>query len=416
MTCRPYVEWRDGSFGGEKYHNSTYPTYEASQMILQMLQGKDVKLKSLLNSVNKLENAVHNTGFFFNKFLGDKDAFNIGTTGHRDFKSACEHWLVTAPFYAMFYTNYVNEPHRVAKGHDKLIAHLYEQVKRHHREDTKMRDNIAEFLAFSYKEGTLKANIQGNTTIAPHEHFYTEQLERDYRMHKEGMCGYDQCTSSECKQSAILIAMGIDETVLAKLLDHLSEYMNWPAFSFHQEPDSLETVEDVILSKGNRAPSQTAFREKERKITAPEMSVVRIGEKNGWDFDAWSLQVNNSDSKTIYIDHVLKGWWDEITDTVTELESEPTIQQYDAWKNPEPWIGDRLMDEVRGLDKILSEEGEFTFYSRYWSPSYDAYKDPIGLIKSMLVAHDGRHEYNTHSLLRELYEAGKVNEINGEIK
>jgi len=414
------TEWRDGSFGGEKYYNSTYPTRDASYMILQMLQGKEVKLQTLLNSVNQLENAVHNTGFFFNKFLGDKSAFDIGTGGHGEFASACEHWLVTAPFYALFYTNYVNEPHRVAEGHDKLIKHLYAQANRREKMNgtnhVKMREQIPAFLAIADDEGTLKENIE-IVGLQEHEHFYTEQILAGFNMHKKGMCGFTECTVGECKQAAILIEMGIDENVLHILLDQLNEFMECPTLSFPQVPDTLEKVTEILTTQGSRSLEATAFTKAERDVNNPEVEVIeiRLGKNIVHPKMIWTIQCNTSDIKWVYIDHLLHDWWDEICTTIEELGEEGMIAQYEAWRNPTEWIGEDIMDEVEALSEILRDIGQYSIYSRYWSTSTYAFQTPMGIIKSMMVAHEGRYHYTAHSLLKELHEAGKINENKGEI-
>ena len=65
---------------------------------------------------------------------------------------------------------------------------------------------------------------------------------------------------------------------------------------------------------------------------------------------------------------------------------------------------------------MLKGMGDYQFYSRYWSVSTPQYCTPLGLLKSMIASHDGRYNYNTHSLLKQMHEAGKINENNGEIK
>jgi hypothetical protein len=404
------VEWCDGSFGGSKYYNSTYPTRDASSLILQMLQGKDVDIKSMLNSVNKLENAVHNTGFFFNKFLGDKDAFDIGTTGHRDFSAASEHWIVTAPFYALFYTNYVDEPHRVAKGHDKLVIHLMKMARE--RCNTSMVDEMPKFLSLADKWGTLKDDIH-SACLKHHEHFFIEQLTADYTMHQTGLCGFDECKSAECQRMSALVKMGIDLDTLNKLLEVLNQFMGCQSMSFPHEPDSLEMVTDALTAQGSRAVTQTAFTETTRKVDTPEVSVTKIFDR------VFLIQPNNSDISHVYMDWKLKEWWDEIEDVVAELEECSPMEQYDAWKHPADWIGEDIIDETEALLKVfieISKESPFKLYSRYWNTASSLYDEPINIIRAMMTCHEGRYHYNTHSLLQAIYEAGKINEIKGEIK
>jgi len=402
------TEWCDGSFGGEKYYNSTYPTRDASSLILSLLQGGAPRITSLLNSVNNLESAVHNTGFFFNKFLGDKSAFDIGTGGHGEFASACEHWLVTAPFYALFYTNYVNEPHRVAKGHEKLIQHLTKMEKQ--KVNQSMIEEMPKFLSIANWDGTLKKDIH-TMTLKHHEHFFVEQLKADFRMHKKGLCGYEECNSGECKKTAALVKMGIDEHELNILLQELNKFMNQTPFSFAGAPQSIEDVTEGLTAQGSRAVKQTAFTETTRTVETPDVIVTKMP-----GFDAYLIEPTNSPLAHLYIDEVLKTWWDIIEELVSELGDEDMTTQYYAWRDPELWIPNIMEDAYDLEDKMLKvfAEKPYKIYSQSWATTHGDFGTPIHLIKSMMVAHEGRYNYDTHSLLLALHEAGKLNE--GEIE
>ena len=99
------------------------------------------------------------------------------------------------------------------------------------------------------------------------------------------------------------------------------------------------------------------------------------------------------------------------------MGEEDGVAQYSAWDDPEGWVGEDLMAEVRLLENILLEIPEgHRFYSRLWATQVEQFQTPLGLIKSMIVAHEGRYNYNTHSLLKQMHEAGKINENKGEIK
>ena len=412
------VEWCDGSFGGQKYYNSTYPTRDASSLILKLLQGRDVDLKSILASVNKLENAVHNTGFFFNKFLGDKGAFDIGTSGHRDFSSASEHWLVTAPFYALFYINYVDEPHRVAKGHDKLVVHLMQMVVGR-KVNQDMVDEMPKFLSLANWQDTLKEDIK-KRGLGHHEHFFVEQLEADYTMHKTGLCGFDECKSAECQRTSALVKMGIDLDTLNKLMGELKKFMTSSPFSFPHKPDTLEMVTDALTAQGGRAVSQTAFTKTTRKVETPEVTVTKLSD----DFEAYLIEPNNSEVGFVYIDPILRDWWYDVEDVVAELQECSPIDQYYAWRNPEEWVGENIMDEVKKLEEIILNKlgyigdghSSIKLYSRYWNTSHHGFSTPTKIMQCMMVGHEGRYHYNTHSLLQKLHGAGKINETKGEIK
>ena len=91
------------------------------------------------------------------------------------------------------------------------------------------------------------------------------------------------------------------------------------------------------------------------------------------------------------------------------------LNQYDSWKDPTKWVGDDIISEATMLSKLLTKEVPYTIYSRHWNPSHEAFKTPLGIIQSMIVSHNGRYNYTTHSLLKELHEAGKINENKGEI-
>ena len=402
------VEWCDGSFGGAKYYNSTYPTRDASGLILKLLQGEDVNIKSMINSVNKLENAVHNTGFFFNKFLGDKTAFDVGTTGHSDFTTACEHWLVTAPFYALFYTNYVNESHRVAKGHEKLIQHLTQTQR--HKVNQDMIHEMPKYLSLANWDGTLREDINKHG-LGHHEHFFVEQLKADFKMHKSGLCGFDECNSPECVQTAMLVKMGIDLEVLNKLLVVLNKYMSASSFSLSHKMDTLAFVTDELTTQGSRAINQTIFTMTVRKVETPEVTVTKIFDK------VYMIEPNNSEFAHVYMDFKLKEWWEEVEDVMGELDGCDPHQQYDAWRDPTPWVGDCMIDEAKELEKILNGiDKPWKAFSRYWNTSHSGFSTPTKIIQSMMISHEGRYHYNTHSLLHNLHEAGKINELIGEIE
>ena len=77
--------WSSG-FGGIKYGESCQKARDVAEAIQVLLDAKDASedenwqmMKDILGAVNICENAVHNNGFFLNKFL-EKRAFDIGTS------------------------------------------------------------------------------------------------------------------------------------------------------------------------------------------------------------------------------------------------------------------------------------------------------------------------------------------------
>ena len=156
---------------------------------------------------------------------------------------------------------------------------------------------------------------------------------------------------------------------------------------------------------------QTAFTETTRTVETPEVTVTKIP-----GYEAYLIQPNNSSICYCYIDYVLQEWWGEISEIVAEIEEEDMVTQYYAWREPERWIPDTMMSAI-GLEEALKSihmETPLKFHSNLWATTHSEFDTPTKIIKAMMVSHDGRYNYNTHSLLQALHEAGKLDE--GEIK
>ena len=76
-----------------------------------------------------------------------------------------------------------------------------------------------------------------------------------------------------------------------------------------------------------------------------------------------------------------------------------------------------MMDGAKELEKILNDiDKPWKAFSRYWNTSHDGFSTHTKIIQAMMISHEGRYHYNTHSLLQKLHEAGKINELIGEIE
>jgi len=408
-------QWHSNSYGGDKYFSSVNPTVKVTELVKKLMNGKNVPLSRILSQVNKLENAVHNTGFFFNKFLGDKDAFDIGTLGHNNFQSASEHWLVTAPFYAMFYTNYVNEPERVAKGHDKLIQHLQNAANR-----VKESNRDCDFKTFSAEEiyGMSKPSDSNQPLTESWDNLDVSDEDRDlfgiplnngYTMHVEGICGLDQCERQDCQNYFATKEMGLTSEEAAMVSMALSTYMsNW---TIQVDPEHIPTVaqiESEITGMSTRAPEQTIFEEKERLVKHGEMKVSK--------YTGGSLLFHHDDdtgNMHLWIDKMLARWQISISLVSQDFNTSTAI---DAWNNCDKYYP-KIYAKADELDKaaaIWEEDSNMFMHSHMFNTRrlYSKGKEKwaktgdSGFFKEVLQRMSGSNligHRDTNTLLKELH-------------
>ena len=426
-----YARWAGGSFGGTKYLQSTKPTVMASYCIKALLRGEDIDLETVLNEVNKLENAVHNTGFFFNKFLGDKTAFDIGTGGHSSLQYAPEHWLATAPFYALFYTNYVNEPHRVAKGHDALVARLLSNERE--VGDTSLRDVVERAVLFARSpRGVLVEDIE-TEGFDKYKGLY-DKVQKDTTMHltEHGPCGFPACGLDVCKSAIEIIEMGFSKEVRDKVLKALESYVTSIHFNLqHIEHKDITEVLDVFHSEGTRAPSQTVFIEAERKMVANEVTTEKVYLCEGIygiDEGPFAWIIRTGDREYIHFDHLIERWVIHLQndDVQNWLRNNSTYsEQYHAWRDPAQFIRDfvwedvglgeeeavSICDQVETIDDLIREHS-YSTHSQLYSPL--SKMKAIEIIQALISSAIG-HKPTSRELLIEFNSEGRITK-DGEIQ
>ena len=416
-----WCEWSSGSYGGQKYFMSTNPTSVVTKIVKRLLDGENIRLQTILNQVNKLENAVHNTGFFFNKFLDNKDAFDIGTGGHRDFASACEHWIVTAPFYATFYTKYVNEPHRIASGHDKLVNHLYKQVSAHQRVQSNFGTGTKEFNTARLLK--LSRTDTGDNAYTPlvdtwenydtpeeHRKLFKAPIESGCTLHTVGVCGVSGCTNADCKNYFMMESLGLNKTEVKKLRNMLTNFVNdwviYPDQSLH----TSETMAAQILQNSVRDPTQTMFEETERKVEKPEITVESLA-------DGVYMYTDDDGNKHLWYDEKLKEWWGEIEDTLESLSITDALL---AWNNPASAFP-KISKEANVLDKNLiaylkniygakKKQPKILVQSSLFTEPHPLKRPFQDAIKKLMCNHYAKN-YNVHKLLELLSTEGSIKDL-----
>ena len=411
-------EWNSSSYGGKKYYLATEPTVHVTRLIKKLMNGQDVPLSKILAQVNKLENAVHNTGFFFNKFLGDKDAFDIGTTGHMGFASACEHWIITAPFYALFYTNYVNEPDRVAKGHDKLVQHLHNRLEKNTTRCDFKTFSSSDIYSMSEPTNTTLVDLWDAWGVGESDrNLFIRPLSDGSTLHVEGVCGLSACERTVCQNYHIMKVMGLSDENSKVISTGLEKYLS--EWSIQFTPDHIptaSTIEAHINGMGTRSPEQTMFDEKDREIVSTEMEV------ESWIHGLKIFKI--SGTSHLWIDKMLGRWLKKINDKCTEWDANGThiSSTIDAWNNPEKYfpLVYEIADKLDNMSIIWGDDSKFILHSHLfnirglrssgkteWETNGDA--NTFKEILSRMLGHHLVGRGNTHQLLQQLHtETGNV--------
>ncbi len=209
----------------------------------------DVDVNVLLGKVNALENAVHNTGAFFNKFVRDKYWFDMATAGgHSTLDKVAWQYHVAAAYHTRFYDRILEESWVCYEGykdtHEKIL-------------NTKNTCEIDEEDAFEYRQimavlesygqDTMNALEEGDVVVplveylrdspeldAVHMEKITNALQvycvesQTYcedcdsydcgcyssstkQYHKEGTCGFMACPNAACQQIAFSASFGVQK-------------------------------------------------------------------------------------------------------------------------------------------------------------------------------------------------------------
>lgn len=233
---RLFVEckWGGGSYGGKNYSESVEKGTVAAKAMLDFIQG-DGSLVDVLDAVNILENAVHNCSFFFNKFIHDKQYFNIGTSHHKNFEFIERQFHIAAAFHYRFYRKIVKEPHVVWNGYSRIHRTSLLGYKSVETLDTPMGEimtdiantsshqNLAQ-LIYDYPvlETYLKAFMREMNSA------YCEDCDshecgcvegNDIEFHHHGTCGLEICNVSSCINYSLANKYDLTPADLAPLID-----------------------------------------------------------------------------------------------------------------------------------------------------------------------------------------------------
>jgi hypothetical protein len=121
-TSKQYYGGWSGGYGGAKYKKSVDNTLKLAQAIKRYLKKPTEQLMlDVIGEANMCENNIHNTGFFFNKFLS-KTALDWGTN------AGCIE-LNPHDFFRVYYAAYDAYQHRDAVHESEDVTHIFKYVQ-----------------------------------------------------------------------------------------------------------------------------------------------------------------------------------------------------------------------------------------------------------------------------------------------
>tara|TARA_Y100000766_G_scaffold135314_1_gene116545 strand:- start:482 stop:2881 length:2400 start_codon:yes stop_codon:yes gene_type:complete len=121
-TSKQYYGGWSGGYGGAKYKKSVDNTLKLAQAIKRYLKKPtEQQMLDVIGEANMCENNIHNTGFFFNKFLS-KTALDWGTNA-----GLIE--LNPAEFFRVYYAAYDAYQHRDADHDSEDVTHIFKYVE-----------------------------------------------------------------------------------------------------------------------------------------------------------------------------------------------------------------------------------------------------------------------------------------------
>ena len=222
--CFEDSEW-SGSFGGPKYMESVEAAIECCTFMMAFGDG-DVDVNKVLGKVNKLENAVHNTGGFFNKFVRNKYWFDMATKGGHD-KLGYVSWQyhVAAVFHTRFYRRIVEEPwvcydgykedHEAILHDDKVEILGDEEIKVFGDLMSSLHTggDLIEYDGMSKALMTLavSAYCQPASTYCEDCDSSSCGCYGNYtkKYHKTGICSLKGCPNEDCKEAVFATQYGL---------------------------------------------------------------------------------------------------------------------------------------------------------------------------------------------------------------
>ena len=121
-TSKQYYGGWSGGYGGAKYKKSVDNTLKLAQAIKRYLKKPtEQHMLDVLGEANMCENNMHNTGFFFNKFLS-KTALDWGTN------AGCIE-LNPYEFFRVYYAAFDAYQHRDANHDSQDVTHILKYVE-----------------------------------------------------------------------------------------------------------------------------------------------------------------------------------------------------------------------------------------------------------------------------------------------
>tara|TARA_B100000287_G_scaffold404213_1_gene426683 strand:- start:1508 stop:5152 length:3645 start_codon:yes stop_codon:yes gene_type:complete len=255
-----------GSYGGKNYAESVQKGLLAAKAIYDF-QHNDGDFKTVLGTINTLENAVHNCSFFFNKFIADKKFFDIGTSNHMSMKRIEWQYLVAVGFHYRFYKYRVSEPEKISPFYKEAFQSTFHEYRIMNPEysditsdvfamihDTSESDTISHILD---KHPQVKNMIDSFSKLYGSSN-YCEDCD-SYEcgcypsvktFHHEGLCGWSGCGNPKCKEQSLLEHYGIKSGEINSL-SKLFMLQGNQGNMFNDKPFSLYTKTDGILNIEN---------------------------------------------------------------------------------------------------------------------------------------------------------------------
>ena len=121
-TSKQYYGGWSGRYGGQKYKKSVDNTLKLAQAIKRYLKKPtEQHMLDVIGEANMCENNIHNTGFFFNKFLS-KTALDWGTNAGLIELNPME-------FFRVYYAAYDAYQHRDADHDSQDVTHILKYVE-----------------------------------------------------------------------------------------------------------------------------------------------------------------------------------------------------------------------------------------------------------------------------------------------
>ena len=446
--------WHSSSYGGLKYQMAIKPSVEATEMCKRLLQGGDINFKTLLAKVNQLESAVHNTGFFFNKFLGDKTAFDIGTTNHHDLAHAVEHWITVMPYYSMFYHQYVNEPQKVTIKHRQMHTTLITNSSKYQKTNPKMMGEVTAYDSIAFEDGVLRSTLlkrvdNGDITSLTSK-VYEKTLNKldGTRIHRLGICGYTSCPVQECKTMNMLDELNLKEDQLDKLIQAVTKYNQHKAYNASvNECYKPKDIIQKVQSKDARATEQVVFVDKERELEekivemtkhqvgADKKNIVYIISKVERRVDPDTGESIRLKRNYIYADHVFAKWSLIVNEYLESEEMwEHPVTAFRVWLKPPKNIDGDLYDMMTDIAVLVETydadlwthiirmtPGKTVYQTGNTGESVSLVPDDISTLldhylKGMLCFHQGHGTVDSYQLCMMLKNKGILNGVLKEIK